>query len=297
MKVKCPYCDANQSVLDDFVALPVPCKKCGQPFVAEEAGRSIDVPSTELPSTDAASDQYEADNNLAAATSDISDVDWISDPACVSAGIRRVANSYFSLVVAVVSLAAIVVVGEFNPKLMESPLTWMFLIGAVIVFLISLLLWFNGQVQLRRGHPVGSGLHEAIARSLNMSVMAIVARVFAKILTLPLLKGLGGILSMAAFDRMLLYFELLCIELNDDLLRQRVQALSKFYRRSLSAFIGFLLLYVIVAVPAGAPLIGLYVGLAAFGLSLIFFSVWFGVVLQAVRHAVEFRLNSEISSG
>lgn len=292
MKTECPYCHANQSVLDDLVSLPLPCKKCGQTFVPAEANQAVGSE----PLFHVGDSNWEGDGDDHPSTGDpsliTSDVDWISDPECVSAGIRRVANSYFSLVVAVIALATVSVVGQLHPKVIQSPFVLMFVIGAGIVFLISLFLWFNGQVQLRKGHPVGTGLHEAISRSLNMSVMAIVARVFARILSLPLLKGVGGILSMAAFDRLLLYFELLCIELGEETLRLRVQSLSKYYRRGLSAFIGFILLYAFVGVPLRVPLLIVYMGFGAFGLSLIIFSIWFGAVLQAVRRAVEIRLNS-----
>lgn len=287
VKTKCPFCDANQSVLEQSTALPLPCKKCGQTFVPDDVHQASNL--SRLPDGAVLDvDEYEIIDDESMF---LLDSDWIADASCISSGIRRVANSYFSLIVTVVALGTIAIANEFRPKLVQSPVVLMMMVAGFIVFLISLLLWFNGQVQLRKGHPVGSGLHEAIARSLNMSVMAIVARVLAKMLSLPLLKGIGGILSMAAFDRMLLYFELLCIELDNEPLRQRVQSLSKFYRRSFSVCIGFMLLYVLVAVPAGAPLMGLYVGLAVFGLSMIFFSIWFGAVLQAVRQAVEIRLN------
>lgn len=290
MKTECPYCHAGQNVLEDLCALPLPCRKCGQTFTPTESNEPVE--SRQF-SDDVESDPYEpqAIDNPIIVTSE---VDWISNPECISAGIQRVANAYFSLMVTAVVLGAFSIGAQFNPQMFDSPLLSIFAIGGLIVFLISLFFWFNGQVQLRRGHPVGTGLHEAIARSLNMSVLAILARVFAKVLEMPLLKGVGGILSMAAFDRLLLYFELLCIELDEEELRQRVHSLSKFYRRCFSGFVGFLLLYLFVGVPLRASEVILFVGLGVLGLALIVFSIRFGALLQAVRRTVEIRLNSAI---
>lgn len=287
MKTECPYCHARQSVVDDLASLSLPCKKCGQTFVPTEVNLRD---ARQKFDNDAEPWGIHSDSNPQPPVTD--DDEWIADPESIASGIRRVANSYFSLIVTVIGLGAISVADQFYPQVVRSPFVLLMVIGGAIVFLISLFLWFNGQVQLKKGHPRGSALHEAISRSLNMSVMAIVARVLGKILELSLLRGIGGFFSMAAFDRMLLYFELLCIELGEDALRMQVARLSKFYRRAVASFIGFLLLYAFVGIPLGIPAGTIFVGLGAFGLSLFAFSIWFGSVLQSVRRAVELRLFS-----
>lgn len=283
MKTECPYCYASQNVVNDMASLPLPCKKCGQTFVPTEANLQKDA--QQLVHHD---EQPDEDNDSNGQSLVMSDDEWIADPEYIAAGIRRVANSYFSLIVTVIGLGAISVADQFYPEVVRSPFILLMVIGGGIVFLISLYLWFDGQEQLKKGHPRGSALHEAISRSLNMSVLAIVARVLAKVLSLSLLKGLGGLLSMAAFDRLLLYFELLCIELDEDELRSQVSRLCRFYRRSLTSFVGFLLLYAFVELPPWT----IFIGVGGLMMSLLAFSVWFASILQSVRRAVELRLYS-----
>ncbi|MEP3480802.1 MAG: hypothetical protein ABJZ55_16255 [Fuerstiella sp.] len=287
MKTECPYCSASQNIVDDMASLPLPCKKCGQTFIPAEANLQKDA--RQLVDDDEQS-QQDSDSNGPSLVMPYDD--WIADPECIAAGISRVAHSYFSLIVTVIGLATISVADQFYPEVVRSPFILLMVIGGGIVFLISLFLWFNGQVQLRKGHPRGSALHEAISRSLSMSVLAIVARVAAKVLSLSLLKGVGGLLSMAAFDRLLLYFELLCIELGEDGLRMQVSKLSRFYRWSLTSFVGFLLLYAFAGIPLGVPPWTIFIGVGALAISLFAFSIWFASLLQSVRRAVELRLYS-----
>ena len=65
-------------------------------------------------------EQPDEDNDSNGQSLVMSDDEWIADPEYIAAGIRRVANSYFSLIVTVIGLGAISVADQFYPEVVLS---------------------------------------------------------------------------------------------------------------------------------------------------------------------------------
>lgn len=280
MKITCPMCFAGQKVRDELVDLPVPCRKCGHPFVAS------DVLSQE--SSDDLYDGFHDDvaGDLEVETTETDDR-FISESAIdlkrVSRAMSYLLLAYYGIVFSFFAMVVVLVAGFVLQDLVALHDVGLILLAVMGLALFSGLFWVIAQFKLRGSHPSGSPLHGLMSKSLKLSVAGILTKIVAGSADSTGLKAIGSILSASAFDSFLLYFEMLTRQLGDFELSERIRRLGEFYRRMLwILFIGVMMVALIRIGPgARSAFIGL--GSIGFVVGFTIFAIKLGTMIRHVH--------------
>lgn len=242
MKITCPTCFAGQKVRDDLIHLPVPCKKCGQPFVASDVQ---DQPAADeaYPGHSPDDSRYSDDlHDDVDSDVDVEVIDDFSDEFVVefAVDLRRVSRAmsyllmaYCGIVISFFALLFVLVTGFLHRDAAGVERVAILIVVVMGLALMSGIFWVVAQFKLRASHPKGSAMRGMMSKSLKMSVAGIFTKIVAGSSGITALKAVGSLMSASAFDSFLLYFQMLCRQLGDIELSERVGWLASFYRQML----------------------------------------------------------------